>query len=185
MVPARAVVVYVESECVALAVVVYPGDPLAQEPVLLLSVRSPDGLAHLRGQRIQIATARRRHRDDRDLSEFALRGVEFFRNRLAMLSRYWVCCYAEVRRGREQVTRTGSEAASMIQAETRETRQAEWRAMLRRLRVTQDEIAERLGIQRSAVSNVVRYGEVPEYWWYLAMEIARERIASLPEEVAS
>lgn len=55
MVPARAVVVYVESECVALAVVVYPGEPLAQEPVLLLSVRSPDSLAHLRGQRIQIA----------------------------------------------------------------------------------------------------------------------------------
>lgn len=73
----------------------------------------------------------------------------------------------------------------MIQTETRETRQAEWRAMMRRLRVTQDEIAERLGIQRSAVSNVVRYGEVPEYWWYLATEIARERIASLPEEAAS
>ena len=73
----------------------------------------------------------------------------------------------------------------MIQTETRETRQAEWRAMMRRLRVTQDEIAQRLGIQRSAVSNVVRYGEVPEYWWYLAMEIARERIASLPDEVAS
>lgn len=73
----------------------------------------------------------------------------------------------------------------MVRNETREERVQEWRAMLRRLRVTQDEIAERLGIQRSAVSNVVRYGEVPEYWWYLAMEIARERIASLPEEVAS
>lgn len=31
MVPARAVVVYVESECVALAVVVYPGEPLARQ----------------------------------------------------------------------------------------------------------------------------------------------------------
>jgi len=73
----------------------------------------------------------------------------------------------------------------MMQAETREDRRREWREMLRRLRVTQDEIAERLGIGRSAVSNVVRYGEVPEYWWYLAMEIARERIAALPEEAAS
>ena len=73
----------------------------------------------------------------------------------------------------------------MIQTETRETRQAEWRAMMRRLHVTQEEIAQRLGIQRSAVSNVVRYGEVPEYWWYLATEIARERIAALPEEAAS
>jgi predicted transcriptional regulator len=73
----------------------------------------------------------------------------------------------------------------MMQAETREDRRREWREMLRRLRVTQDEIAERLGIGRSAVSNVVRYGEVPEYWWYLAMEIARERIAALPEEAVS
>lgn len=73
----------------------------------------------------------------------------------------------------------------MIEHETREDRRREWREMLRRLRVTQDEIAERLGIQRSAVSNVVRYGEVPDYWWYLATEIARERIAALPEEAAS
>ena len=73
----------------------------------------------------------------------------------------------------------------MIEHETREDRRREWREMLRRLRVTQDEIAERLQIGRSAVSNVVRYGEVPEYWWYLAMEIARERIAALPEEVVS
>jgi predicted transcriptional regulator len=73
----------------------------------------------------------------------------------------------------------------MIENETREDRRREWREMLRRLRVTQDEIAERLGIGRSAVSNVVRYGEVPEYWWYLATEIARERIAALPEEAAS
>lgn len=73
----------------------------------------------------------------------------------------------------------------MIENETREDRRREWREMLRRLRVTQDEIAERLQIGRSAVSNVVRYGEVPEYWWYLATEIARERIAALPEEEAS
>jgi predicted transcriptional regulator len=73
----------------------------------------------------------------------------------------------------------------MIEHETREDRRREWREMLRRLRVTQDEIAERLQIGRSAVSNVVRYGEVPEYWWYLATEIARERIAALPEEAAS
>jgi len=73
----------------------------------------------------------------------------------------------------------------MIENETREDRRREWREMLRRLRVTQDEIAERLQIGRSAVSNVVRYGEVPEYWWYLATEIARERIASLPEEAVS
>jgi predicted transcriptional regulator len=73
----------------------------------------------------------------------------------------------------------------MIENETREDRRREWREMLRRLRVTQDEIAERLQIGRSAVSNVVRYGEVPEYWWYLATEIARERIAALPEEAAS
>jgi predicted transcriptional regulator len=73
----------------------------------------------------------------------------------------------------------------MIENETREDRRREWREMLRRLRVTQDEIAERLQIGRSAVSNVVRYGEVPEYWWYLAMEIARERIAALPEEAVS
>ena len=77
------------------------------------------------------------------------------------------------------------EAVGMIEHETREDRRREWREMLRRLRVTQDEIAERLQIGRSAVSNVVRYGEVPEYWWYLAMEIARERIAALPEEAAS
>ena len=73
----------------------------------------------------------------------------------------------------------------MIENETREDRRREWREMLRRLRVTQDEMAERLQIGRSAVSNVVRYGEVPEYWWYLATEIARERIAALPEEAAS
>ena len=73
----------------------------------------------------------------------------------------------------------------MIEHETREDRRREWREMLRRLRVTQDEIAERLQIGRSAVSNVVRYGEVPEYWWYLATEIARERIAALPEEAVS
>ena len=73
----------------------------------------------------------------------------------------------------------------MIEHETREDRRREWREMLRRLRVTQDEIAERLQIGRSAVSNVVRYGEVPEYWWYLATEIARERIAALPEEATA
>ncbi len=72
----------------------------------------------------------------------------------------------------------------MIENETREDRRREWREMLRRLRVTQDEIAERLQIGRSAVSNVVRYGEVPEYWWYLATEIARERIAALQTEAA-
>ena len=166
MVPARAVVVYVWSQCVALAVVVYPGEPLAQEAVLLLGrAADVDRGAFLRNG---MFPGQATYSSGTGAWSFSAIGLQ---------------CSLVI--GYSLPQRCGSEAASMMQAETRETRQAEWRAMLRRLRVTQDEIAERLQIGRSAVSNVVRYGEVPEYWWYLAMEIARERIAALPEEAAS